>query len=360
MTGLAGWTASAETFLGSILDCVAQPVWVVDHQGLIVFANPAAVAALGYPDLAELRGRPSHQTIHYKHPDGSPYPVEECPMLLPRTTGQSIHREDDWFVRRDGSMFPVAYWSAPIETPSGRGAVVAFTDIEVRRAAERTARERDVAQARAVEARAAQRRIIQSTDAARRRMARDLHDGAQQRLLTALVNLQLAQQNWSTEPERARRLVDLATEHLLAGVEELRELAAGIHPTILTKGGLAAAVRALASRTPIPVDVVQTPADRLPTELEANAYFVVSEALTNVVKHARASHATVGLWVEDNRLHVQISDDGVGGADLNGPGTGLPGLVDRVKALDGRLRLDDHPRGGTLLHADIPLNPSAC
>ncbi|MDR3034909.1 MAG: PAS domain S-box protein, partial [Kitasatospora sp.] len=129
--------------MASILDCVAQPVWMVDHDGLIRFANPSAVAALGYADAPELQGRPSHQTIHYKRPDGSPFPAEECPMLLPRTTGTTIHRADDWFVRRDGSLFPVEYWSAPIDAPGGRGAVVAFTDLSERRQAEGVLRERD-------------------------------------------------------------------------------------------------------------------------------------------------------------------------------------------------------------------------
>jgi PAS domain S-box-containing protein len=133
----------SEALVTSILDCVAQPVWMVDQDGLIQFANPSAVAALGYDDVSDLRGKPSHQTIHYKRPDGSPFPAEDCPMLLPRTTGKTIHRADDWFVRRDGSMFPVEYWSAPIDVPGGRGAVVAFTDLGERRRAEEVLRERD-------------------------------------------------------------------------------------------------------------------------------------------------------------------------------------------------------------------------
>jgi PAS domain S-box-containing protein len=106
---------------------------VVDHDGLIRFANPAALAAHGYDAMSELEGKPSHQTIHYQYPDGSPFPAEECPMLLPRQTGETIHSDEDWFFRRDGTMFPVSYWSAPIDTPQGRGAVVAFTDIEEQR-----------------------------------------------------------------------------------------------------------------------------------------------------------------------------------------------------------------------------------
>src|SRR5262245_56123659 len=116
----------AGTSVQEIIDCIAQPVWVVDHDGAIVFVNPAGVAALGYDSLDELRGRPGHETIHYKHPDGSHYPSCDCPMYRARYTGASFTMEEDWFVRRDGTMFPVAYTCTPIETPEGRGLVVAF------------------------------------------------------------------------------------------------------------------------------------------------------------------------------------------------------------------------------------------
>jgi PAS domain S-box-containing protein len=151
VSGLAVWDIQARDFLRSVLQCVAQPVWVVDRDGPIVFANPAAVTALGYNDLTQLLGRSSHDTIHYKHPDGSPYPASECPMLRPPVTGESVSSDDDWFVRKDGSMFPVSYSSAPIELPSGRGAVVALSDIAQRRRLERAIREHDIAQARTTE-----------------------------------------------------------------------------------------------------------------------------------------------------------------------------------------------------------------
>jgi PAS domain S-box-containing protein len=132
---LSGIEAGAEDFLAAVLRAAAQPIWVVDPDGLIRFANPAAVAALGYDSPGELLGRHSHETIHYKHPDGSPYPAAECPMLLPRTTGETVTSDLDWFFRRDGSIFPVSYVSVPLDMPDGRGAVVAFTDIEASRAA---------------------------------------------------------------------------------------------------------------------------------------------------------------------------------------------------------------------------------
>jgi PAS domain S-box-containing protein len=144
VTDLGGLGVGAEDFLAAVLRTIAQPVWVVDPEGLIRFANPAAIAALGYDTADDLIGRNSHETIHYRHPDGTPYPASECPMLLPRTSGATVARDLDWFFRRDGSMFPVSYASVPLEMSHGRGAVVAFNDIESRLRAEEELRERDV------------------------------------------------------------------------------------------------------------------------------------------------------------------------------------------------------------------------
>ena len=143
LTDLAGLNVSAADFLAAVLGAAAQPIWVVDPDGVIRFANPAAITALGYDSADELFGRHSHETIHYQHPDGSPYPAADCPMLLPRATGETITSDLDWFFRRDGSMFPVTYVSVPVEMPEGRGAVVAFTDIEDRLRAERRLKEHE-------------------------------------------------------------------------------------------------------------------------------------------------------------------------------------------------------------------------
>ena len=346
-----------EAFLGEVLDCVAQPVWVVDHDGVILFANPAASAALGYERTEDLLGKPSHETIHYKHPDGSHFPVEECPMLRPRQTGETISVDEDWFVRPDGSMFPVAYTSAPLELESGRGAVVAFTDIEERRKHEQALRERDIAEARATELAAARSRVIEAADAERRRVTRDLHDGAQQDLVTVITNLQLARQSWP-EPERARELLDFALQAADRGLRGLRELAAGMHPAILTTRGLAAALESLSHRMPLPVEFAELPSRRLDAKVEASVYFLVSEALTNVAKHAQASRATVTVAVHGDQLTVEVSDDGVGGASLDGGGSGLRGLADRVAALEGRFELGSEPGAGTTLRATVPLRPA--
>ena len=664
---------------------------MVDQHGLIMFANPSAVAALGYGDVSELQGKPSHQTIHYKRADGSHFPAEECPMLLPRTTGETIHRADDWFVRRDGSMFPVEYWSAPIDAAGGRGAVVAFQDLteardadvagrrraeedllaarlrlksfadeqaalrrvatlvaggapqaevfavvarevaacldvplisvvrfeaggmathvgfwgrenpfpvgtswrldeygaagivyrsgraarveyanvpgeiaaklardagirsavavpiivngqpwgtmmalstatapqpatteaqladftelvataianaqaghELQQLADEQAALREVAtlvaqgaEPRAVfgavceatgrligaasvnlaqftpdehvvtlagwsqrgthvpagtrlslkgqpidamikqtraparvddyegqpgplaarlrelgirsevgapvivdgsvwgtlvagmddpeplpigaelrvasfaelagtaisnaaaraELIASRARIVAASDAARQRVTRDLHDGAQQQFVNTIINLQLAQQKWSSAPERAQELVDRALGEARAGVDGLREVAAGIHPAILTHRGLAAAIDALAARLPVPVEL-DVFAGRLPEAIEASIYFFCSEALTNVVKHARAGSAWVRVACEDDRCTIEVRDDGVGGAEARLETSGLIGLRDRIGALKGAMQVSSPASAGTSLRAWIPL-----
>jgi len=156
VSDLGGLSVGAEDFLAAVLQTIGQPVWVVDPDGRIRFANPAAITALGYDRGDELFGRASHETIHYCHPDRTPYPASECPMLLPRSTGETVASELDWFIRRDGSMFPVAYVSAALEMSGGRGAVVAFTDIEERLRSEQALLERD---ARLAEEQSSLRRV---------------------------------------------------------------------------------------------------------------------------------------------------------------------------------------------------------
>ena len=201
---------------------------------------------------------------------------------------------------------------------------------------------------------AGRRHLIEADDAARRQLARDLHDGAQQQLIICLTQLQRAQHKWSDDPARAKELLDAglgAAEYTLAS---LRELAGGIHPAILTNRGLGAAVEELAVRQPLSVELEATDA-RFAAPLEASVYFFVSEALSNVVKHADASRASIRIVVDGGRLTVEVRDDGVGGARATGQGTGLPGLADRVAAFDGDLTLSSRPGTGTTLRAAIPL-----
>jgi PAS domain S-box-containing protein len=677
LSDLAGLSVNAEDFLAGVLEAVAQPVWVVDHEGMIRFANPAAIAALGYDRAGELLGRPSHQTIHYQHPDGTPYPASECPMLLPRTTGETVRSDLDWFFRRDGTMFRVSYISVPLEMRSGRGAVVAFTDIEARVAAEEVLREHDAALAaqhaalrrvatlvaagaassevfagvaeevgrvthlpliavwrfepdatatvvgewserphpfRAgtrwpldgpticfqvrttgrpariddfasvsgvvgqtaretgihacagapiivdgeiwgamsadstdreplpddiedrlaeftdlvataianaadreelaqladeqaslrrvatlvargarpeevftavanevallldievtrllrferdgtativsdrgygafpvgttvtmegenlgaivrrtarparvddyagatgsiaqharerglrwgvaapilvegevwgvvlggsgqrelppadteervgkfaelvaaaisnVQARedlaASRARLVAAADNERRRVVRDLHDGTQQRLVHTILTLKLAQEAIDRDQDSAPELVSEALEHAQRAKIELRELAHGILPAVLTRGGLRTAIEALASRTPVPVEI-DVAVGRLAAPVEATAYFIFAEALTNVAKHARATRAAARARVDGDTLRLEVRDDGIGGARINGGG--LVGLADRLAALGGEFIVDSPVDGGTRIAAAIPL-----
>jgi signal transduction histidine kinase len=202
--------------------------------------------------------------------------------------------------------------------------------------------------------RTARQRIIAAADAERRRIERDLHDGAQQRMVAVAVTLGIAEARFKNDPAGALELIKQAREEAQAAVKELRELARGIHPAVLSDHGLGAALEALASRAPVPVDVCGVPDRPLPHDVEACAYFVTAEALTNVAKYAHATCASVELSLEDDRLRVQVRDDGIGGADLDS-GTGLRGLRDRVDALDGDLEIDSPPGGGTTVTAEIPL-----
>jgi signal transduction histidine kinase len=202
--------------------------------------------------------------------------------------------------------------------------------------------------------RGARERILAAADAERRRIERDLHDGAQQRMVAVAVTLGLAEQRFKTDPEAAVKLVAQAREEAQAAVKELRELARGIHPAVLSDHGLGPALEALAARAPVPVDVTGVPDCGLAHEIEVCAYFVTAEALTNVAKYARASSASVELSVEDDRLRVRVRDDGVGGADP-ATGSGLRGLRDRVDALDGDIEVESPPGGGTTVTVEVPL-----
>jgi len=203
----------------------------------------------------------------------------------------------------------------------------------------------------------ARARIIAAADAERRRIERDLHDGAQQRLVALSLTLGLAESRLAAGgagAESAAPLIAQAREEASLAVQELRELASGIHPALLSDRGLGPALEALAARAPVPTTVEGIPEQRLPPQVEAAAYFVTAEALTNVAKYARAETAGVRLDVEHGVLRLTVSDDGVGGADLQN-GTGLRGLRDRVEALDGHLELHSPPAEGTTIVAEIPV-----
>jgi len=244
--------------------------------------------------------------------------------------------EGRW-LQRDGSEIDVVWTCTPLpKISSGPVYLISGTDVT-----ERKRHEAEVRRSRA--------RIVAAADDARRRLERNLHDGAQQRLLALLLQLRGAQRGLVDQQET----MELAVEELAQAVKELRALAQGIHPSALTERGLAAALRIVVARAPVPVelDVTDTPLD---TNIAVAAYYIVSEALTNVAKYAEATRAAVRVRESDGRIVVVVEDDGKGGADPFA-GTGLPGLGDRVAALDGSLDVQSPPGGGTRIRAELPL-----
>ncbi|MGD1051819.1 MAG: PAS domain S-box protein [Solirubrobacteraceae bacterium] len=328
--------ARERAVLDAALDCVIS----IDDRGRVSYFNSSAERTFGYSrdeaigrDLAELIMPPALRDAHRRG------------LRRHLATGESRildRRVELSAMRADGSLFPAELTVTRVESPSGPGFTAFVRDITDRLQA-------------AHDLRAAQRRVIEAGYAAREQITRDIHDGAQQQFVNTLINLQLAQQKWSSERERARELLDVACAEAEAGIENLRRLAAGIHPAILTDRGLPAALDSLAARMPIPVSLDVANVELSPV-IAVIAYFFCSEALTNVIKHAAASEAWVSVSARDDELTIEVRDDGVGGATLDSAGTGLVGLGDRVSALDGRLELTSPGRGaGTTLTARIPL-----
>jgi len=195
-------------------------------------------------------------------------------------------------------------------------------------------------------------RVVDSAEAERRRIERDLHDGAQQRLVALAMDLGRARARFADDPEAARAIVDQAHAEAKEALVELRNLVRGVHPPVLTDRGLDAALSGLAALSPVPVTVSVDVPRRPPASIEAIAYFVVAEALTNIAKHSRAAAAEVGVERHGDTLGIVIRDDGIGGA--NPAGQGLSGLADRVAGVDGRLSIDSPPGGGTVISVELP------
>jgi PAS domain S-box-containing protein len=329
------------------------PLWLVDGDDRIAFVNDAAVELLGYDSDDELLGRPSHDSVHYKHTDGSPYPSEHCPITHATLRGEPIRIERDWWVRKDGSMVPISIHCVPLEIDGRMGTAMTFHDQTVSVQVEDERRRLEVERARLSEVSASRARIVEAADEQRRRVVRDLHDGAQAMLVRVVLLLQLARQAGEV-PDEVRAEIDDALDNARAAIDALRELARGIHPVTLTRRGLAAAVMHLAERAPVPV-TVEIGGERYPNSVEATAYFVVAEALTNVAKYADASTVRVTATRSSSHLVLEVDDDGIGGAAPSVDG-GLSGLVDRLAALDGMLEVSSPPGEGTRVRATLPLS----
>jgi signal transduction histidine kinase len=246
------------------------------------------------------------------------------------------------------SLFGALTATRPAEDPFPTGA-----EIRLRSFADLTAQ--SIANERAQsELRASRARIVRAADEMRLRLERNLHDGAQQRLVSVSLALRLVEQMIESDPSTAHVVLHEASNELAEALQELRELARGLHPAALSEHGLEPALEAVSARAPFPVEISGVPEQRLPAPVEAAIYYVVSESLTNAAKHGAASSATVAVSCADDSVTVEIADNGSGGASLDA-GSGLRGLVDRVEALGGELTVSS-PRGaGTLVRAELPL-----
>jgi signal transduction histidine kinase len=283
-------------------------------------------------------------SIAYRQPDGSGYAdAAGEPLALPAPGGERAVMP----IERDGDEVAALVYDASLDDDPEL--------VEAVRAAAAIALENErlhaESHARLAELKASRERIVSAGDAERRRLERNLHDGAQQRLVAVALQLRLLKNRVGDDPS-AHELVATASEELAHSLEELRELARGIHPAVL-EHGLAAALDSLARRSPVATRLFYEPAERLPEQVELAAYFVASEALANVAKYSQADHATIRVWRAGSMAGVEIADDGIGGADFS-RGTGLRGLADRVEALDGELHVTS-PRGaGTTVAARLP------
>ena len=323
-----------ESRLRAMLEAALDAVVTMDHSGRVVGWNHAATAIFGYHpnevvgrEMAEVIVPPSLRRAHRR---GLARALEgQPPKILDR-------RLELTGMRRDGSEFPVELTITRIALPGPPMFTGYLRDITERVRAEQALRESRV-------------RLLEVADEERKRIQRNLHDGAQQRITAVLLNLGRLRE----KPEERQELLSAAIDELAAGLEEIRALASGLHPAVLSERGLVAALRALALAAPLEVELATVPDKRLPEPVEAAAYYVVAEALANVHKHAGATRVVVHAAQEDHRLVVEVADNGVGGADDEG--SGLRGLADRVEALGGRLSLDSPPGGGTRLRAEIPV-----
>jgi PAS domain S-box-containing protein len=320
--------------LNAALDCVVM----MDHEGRIVGINPAAERTFGIAE-DDARGREMAEviippTMREAHRQGLKRFLEGGePHVLDRRIEVTAQRAD-------GALVPVELTITKAEVDGPPLFVGYLRDIGERIEAEEAVRR-------------SRMQLLRATDEARRRLERDLHDGAQQRLVGLALTLRLARAQVERDPATAVALLDEAQEDLANATEELRELARGLHPAVLTDGGLGAALRGLIARLPLDVAVSGVPEDRLPIDVESTAYFVVAEGLTNVARYSGAQRAMVEFSRTDGRLVIEVRDHGRGGADLDA-GTGLRGLAARVAVHDGTLSVTSPPGEGTIVHVEVP------
>jgi len=318
--------------LQAVIHSAPVGILEVDLEERVIRWNPAAERIFGW-SAEEILGMPVPIVPPQKQ-------AEFEAVLATVRSGRRYPNTETFRQRKDGTLVDVEIAAAPVRGSTGEvvSHMVVFTDITNRKRQER-------------ELRASRARIVEAGDSERRRLERNLHDGAQQRLVGEALQLRLLQKRVHGDTT-AEELASGAGEQLQYSLLELRELARGLHPAVLEQG-LEPALKALATRSTVATTVSYAPGDRLPEPVELAAYFVACEALANVGKYAHANSARVRVWRDARSAFIEISDDGIGGADEH-RGTGLRGLADRVEALDGGLRVVSAPGAGTTVTASMP------
>jgi PAS domain S-box-containing protein len=325
-------------------------IWMTDSNGELTFFNQKWL---------EFSGRPLERDLgdgwsELLHPEDAELAIARFQAAV---RSNAVYEQEYRLLRADGEYRWAFDRATPRVLPDGTlaGYIGITIDITERKEAERELMglHREL-EARLIELKASRARIVEAADSERRRLERNLHDGAQQRLVSLSIGLRMAQSRLRSNVDEAEQLLLNASEELTHALQELRELARGIHPAVLTDRGLGPALEALLARVPFEVDVAVRLEERLPAQVEAAAYYIVAEAITNVAKYAQARAVSVSVSRQDGRACVEVVDDGVGGADPTA-GSGLSGLVDRVEALEGRLEVASPEGRGTTLRAEIPL-----
>jgi PAS domain S-box-containing protein len=296
-----------EERLQAVIESAPVGILEVNLDSHVIRWNPAAERIFGWTSQ-EVLGRPPPMIPSSKQDE-----FED--VLATVRAGRAYPRIETYRLRKDGSLVDVEVSAAPVKDSRGRvtSHMVVFTDITERKGQER-------------ELRASRARIVDAADTERRRLERNLHDGAQQRLVAASLLLRLAATRVEEDPAGTRTALEHIFDELGLALAELREIARGLHPAVLAGGGLEMALEALAARAPVPATIAEVPHERLPEPVEVAAYYVVAEALTNVAKYARATRAQIQVTRRDGSAVVEVADDGIGGADP-AKGTGLRGLL---------------------------------
>ena len=326
-----------QLFTATVVNTAPVIFLLLDAAGRIVRFNSTCERLTGVADDESIRGRLFWDAFI----DPADHSLAKELLAVLRAEAPLVEQKLRWR-SRGGAELVIATSSTPIlDTHGDEHVLICGLDV--------TERERHLDELHASRA-----RIVEAGDAERRRLERNLHDGAQQRLVSLSLALRLAQARIATDPAGASEILANAGGELAAALEELRELARGLHPAVLADRGLAAAIDSLAERAALPVDVEVELERRLPGAVEVAAFYVVAEALTNVAKYAQAERALVRVVCENGLAVVDVRDDGIGGAEV-GAGSGLRGLVDRLSALDGRLEIESSPGAGTLIRALIPV-----